>query len=110
MFKSKINDEICLETLEEICKKFEMENDCSIGVPIDLKVCICKREDNWEVFIVERGLEIEKTKHKKCTDACIEVLKCCSYSIDEFRHTSNEFIDILSSKTNVNKSKIKIKQ
>lgn len=110
MFKSKINDEICLETLDEICKKYEMEHCYCIGRPIEQKVCICKRKDNWEVFIIERGLEFQNEKHKQCIDACLDVIKFCSYSIDEFKEASNEYISILSSKTNVNKSKIKIKQ
>ena len=109
MFKPKINDKLCLETLEEPCKKFEMD-EYSIGKSSERKVCLCKREDNWEVFILERGLEFDKTKHKNCFDACIDVLKCCSYSIDEFKDASNEYINILSNKANVNKCKIKIKQ
>lgn len=108
MFKTKITNEICLETLEEACKKYEME-EYSIGMPIEQRVCICKRKDNWEVFIVERGIEFDKVIHKECVDACINVIKYCSYSIDEFKDASSEFINILSSKINVNKNKIKIK-
>lgn len=109
MFKSKTNDNMCLETLEETCKIYEMENDYSIENPIEQKVCICKRNDVWEVFIQEKGIEFDKTKHKQCIDACLEVIRQCSYSIDEFKDASNEFKTILLSKTSVNKCKIKIK-
>ena len=109
MFKPKIKDKICLETLEEICNKYE-PNECSIGIPLEQRVCICKREDNWEVFIVEKGYEFDKVIHKECIDACISVIKYCAYSMDEFKDASNDFINALSSKINVKKCKIKIKQ
>ena len=109
MFRKKINNEICLQTLKEICKKYEID-EYSIGLPVEQKVCLCKRGDNWEVFIVERGIEFDKVKYKECIDACIEVIKYCAYSIEEFKDASNEFKNLLLSKLNVNKCKNKIKK
>lgn len=109
MFKPKIKDETCLQTLKEICQKYEMENCYSIGTPVEQRVCLCKRENNWEVFIVERGLEFQKEKHKECIDACLDVIKYCSYSNDEFKSIAEDYKTILLNKISVNKSKIKIK-
>jgi len=106
MLKLTEKEQICLEALEEICKKYEMENEYSIGSTSEQRVCICKRESNWEVFIVERGIEFAKTKHKDCLDACLKVLKQCSYSIDEFKDASNEFKNILE-KSKTNKALVK---
>lgn len=90
MLKLTDKEQICLTALEETCKKYEMENDYSIGTPTEQRVCILKKEDNWEVFILEKGLELDKTKYKECIDACLEVLKQCSYCIDEYKDASTE--------------------
>lgn len=94
MLNLKEKEQVCINALEETCIKYEMD-EYSIGTPIEQKVCILKKDDNWEVFIVERGVEIDKTKHKECIDACLEVLKLCSYCRDEFNDSSNEFKNIL---------------
>ena len=95
MHKLTQKEQICLDALKETSKKYEMENDYSVGIPVEQRLCICKREDVWEVFIVERGLEFDKNKYKKCIDACLEVLKQCSYSIDEYKDASTELKNIL---------------
>lgn len=95
MLKLTEKEQICLDALEEICKKYEMENDYCVNTYTEQRVCLCKREYNWEVFTVERGIEFDKTKHKDCIDACLKVLKQCSYSIDEFKDASKEFKDII---------------
>lgn len=97
MFILKRKEKICLNALKETCKKYQID-EYSIGSPCEQRVCICKRGDNWEVFIVERGIEFDKTKHKECIDACLEVLNHCSYSIDEFKDTTSDFTDILKNK------------
>ena len=94
MLKLKELEQICLKALEEICEKYEMY-EYSINSSCEQRVCICKRESSWEVFTVERGLEIDKIKHKECIDACLEVLKQCSYCMEEFKDASNEFKNII---------------
>lgn len=94
MLKLIEKEQIYLTALEEICKKYEMD-DCCIGSSCEQKVCICKRNDSWEVFIVEKGLEFDKTLHKECVDACLEVIKVCSYCLDEFKDASKEFKNIV---------------
>ena len=101
MLNLKEKEQICINALEETCIKYEMDNDYSIGVPSEQKVCILKKDDIWEVFIVERGIEFDKTKHKECIDACIQVLNYCSYCNDEFKAASNEFKNILLKKEQV---------
>lgn len=105
MLELKEKERICLDALNETCKKYEMEDYYSIYVPSEGRVCICKREEKWEVFIVERGIEFEKSEHKECIDACIELIKLCSYSIEEFKDASNEFKNIIKSKKIIKKIK-----
>jgi len=89
-------EKVCLNALEETCKKYEMENDYCVGSTSEQRVCICKRDSIWEVFIVERGIEFEKSKHEECIHACLEVIRSCSYCIQEFKDASNEFKNILA--------------
>ena len=98
MFKQKLNDKICLEILEEICQKYEMEYYCSIGIPCKDRICICKSDKIWEVFLIENGRKYLETKHKECIDACIQLLKHCSYTNEEFEIVVNEFKNILQKK------------
>lgn len=79
-----------------------MQEYYSIGIPCKGHISICKRDRNWEVFIVEKGREYYKTKHKECIDACIQVLNHCSYNKEEFELSTNEFKNILL-KNNQNK-------
>lgn len=102
MLKIKEKEQVCINALEETCKKYEMENDYCLGSPSEQKICILKKDDIWEVFIVERGIEFDKTKHKECIDACIQVLNYCSYNKEEFELSTNEFKNILL-KNNQNK-------
>jgi len=95
MLDLKLTEKICLNALDEICKKYQMDDYYSIGQACEQRVCICKRNSNWEVFIVERGIEFEKSKYKECIDACLELIKCCSYSNEEFIDASNDFKNML---------------
>ena len=95
MLELKAQEEICLKALEETCIKYEMNDYCSINKTCEQHICICKRGLQWQVFIIENGIEFENTKHEQCVDACLEVIKCCSYSIDEFKDASNNFKNIL---------------
>ena len=105
MFKLTKKEQICLEALEQTCKKYDMEKDYCIGTPVEQRICISKRENIWEVFVQERGIEFDKVKCIECIDACLEVIKSCSYCIDEFKDASLEFKNILKSKEEQKKLK-----
>lgn len=102
MLNLKEKERAYLDALEETCKKYEMDDYYSIGIPREKHISICKRDKIWEVFIVEKGREYAKTSHKECIDACIQVLNHCSYNIEEFELATNEFKNILL-KNNQNK-------
>ena len=91
MYKLTEREKMCLYALEQTCEKYEMYEYCICNF-CEQRECICKRETDWKEF--ERGLEFNKTKYKDCIDACLEVIKLCSYSIDEFKDASKDFINI----------------
>ena len=101
MLKLTDKEKKYIDALKETCQKYEMEDYCCVGSKTEQRVCLCKRDDNWEVFAVERGIEFDKTKHKECIDACLELLKQCSYSLDEFKDASTEFKSILEKNSQV---------
>ena len=86
MFKSimTLKERKCIVALKEICKKYEMDDFYSIGEKCEQRICICKREVIWEVFVVERGLEFDNKIYEDCIDACIKVIEYCSYCDKEF--------------------------
>ena len=97
MFILKRKERMCLNALKETCKKYQID-EYSIGSPCEQRICICKRGNKWEVFMVEKGIEFDKSKHKECIDACLEVLNQCSYCIEEFKDSASEFKNILKNK------------
>ena len=88
------HEKLCLQTLKEICFKYEMDDYYSICELCEHRVCILKRKSEWEVFILERGIEFSRTTYKDCIEACIEVIRQCSYSKDEFKDALIDFKNI----------------
>lgn len=99
-------EKLCLKSLKETCDKYEMDDYYSIGVPSECRVCILKRKNTWEVFIVEKGIEFDKSSFEDCKDACIEVIHQCSYTQEEFNDACTDYKNMLQN----NKDKTLIKK
>lgn len=54
------------------------------GTYAEQKVCITKNNENkWEVYIVERGNIYNKSTFENCLDACLQLIKYGSRTIEE---------------------------
>ena len=83
-----------LDWLQSIINQMGLSRDFSLGEASEQCVCLSKKEDKWEVYIVERGIVIEKTEHEELFDACIEVILQLSDSKDFFEEYKANFCRI----------------
>ena len=80
--------------LRFVIENMGCKNDFHLGEYAEQKVCLFKRDNLWEVYIVERGNIFDKTRHEKIDDACIEVINKLSESIEISKKNKNKFLKL----------------
>ena len=80
--------------LKNIIEQMQLSNEFSLGESKEQCVCLSKKEDKWEVYIVERGIIFDKSSHEELFDACIEVICQLSDSKEFFEKQKENFMRV----------------
>ena len=83
-----------LNWLELTINQMDLGREFSLGHAKEQCVCLSKNENNWEVYLVERGIVFDKSVHEELFDACIEVILQLSDSKELFEEQKASFCRI----------------
>ena len=88
--KKKLDNEMLIQ-LVSVVKDMGLENEFSLGHTTEQRVCLNKKDNLWEVYIVERGISYEKSVYEECFDACIEVINQLADSKQMYESAKEKF-------------------
>lgn len=80
--------------LRFVIEQMGCKNEFHLGEYAEQKVCLFKKNNLWEVYIVERGNVFDKTTHEKIDDACMEVINMLSKSNEISMKNRNKFLKL----------------
>lgn len=103
--ESKINENVyneqwnlsetkLLDWLQKTVNQMDLSREFSLGQAKEQCVCLDKKENKWEVYLVERGIIFDKSVHEELFDACIEVILQLSDSKELFEEKKASFCRI----------------
>lgn len=83
-----------LNWLQSIINQMDLNREFSLGETLEQCVCLNKKEDKWEVYLVEKGNIFDKSEHEELFDACIKVILQLSDSKEFFEQHKARFCRI----------------
>jgi len=86
----KIENDI-LNHLKYVVENMGYKDYFHLGESAEQRVCLFKRNNLWEVYIVERGISFDKAVFEECFDACIEVINQLADSKETFEKGKESF-------------------
>lgn len=90
---NKMNDEnMVISCLVSVIQEAKLEHAFSLGEDCEQCVCLNKKDEIWEVYIVERGIFFEKDCYIDCFDACLQVIHHLADSKQCFEQVKKEFV------------------
>lgn len=89
--KKKMENEM-LNHLNLIVKNMGLEYALCLGESRDQSICLNKRDNLWEVYIIEGGISFEKSSFEDCFDACLEVINLLADSKQMYEKAKENFV------------------
>lgn len=87
----KNRENILVNHLMSLVKEMGLEHAFSLGEDAEQCVCLTKKEEMWEVYMIERGMSFEKDVFEDCYDACLQVLNHLADSKKSYEESKENF-------------------